>query len=75
VPESVPENQRLTTGWKVVIVLAFLGAVGGGGNAEREARQARDEARRAEVKARQVDQQLDRLEERIKKLEKAAAAR
>lgn len=64
----------LTTGWKVVIVIAFLGALFGGGKAERDARRAEQRARRAENEARRLEGRVRRIEAEMAKLRKASDA-
>lgn len=58
---------RLTTGWKIAIVVALLGALTGGGKAERDARDARNRANQLQSKVRQLDSRLDKLEALLRK--------
>ena len=56
-------NDRLTTGWKILIILAFLGVLLGGGNAERNARAARHEVQRLRNEVRHLDSKVSKLEQ------------
>ena len=68
------EKGRLTTGWKIVIILAFLGAGSAGGRAEQRARDLEGEVSAARSVAFRAQDRAEELAERVAALKKRVAA-
>ncbi len=66
--EGNEKKDRLTGGWKTVIVLAFIFSLAGGGKGERDVRRARAEVDKFQTVIRKMDSRLSALESELAQL-------